>query len=115
MTWAVLPSIQVQSWLVALDEETIATVLDCISELTRQGPQLGRPLVGKLSGSMIANLKELRPITNQHGHIRIIFAFDPKRQAVLLLAGDKRGQWDKWYKKHIPIAERMFLDHLTTL
>ena len=115
MTWVVLPSIQVQSWLVALDEESLATVLDCIGELTRQGPQLGRPLVGKLSGSMVANLKELRPITNQHGHIRIIFAFDPKRQAVLLLAGDKRGQWDKWYKKHIPIAERMFLDHLTTL
>ena len=89
--------------------------MDCISELTRQGPQLGRALVGKLSGSIVANLKELRPITNQHGHIRIIFAFDPKRQAILLLAGDKRGQWEKWYKKHIPIAEQMFLEHLSTL
>ena len=106
---------QVQSWIAALDEEARGSVLVCIAELAQHGPQLGRPMVDTLKGSSITNLKELRPVTNQLGHLRIIFAFDTKRQAVLLLAGDKRGKWEKWYKKHIPIAEQMFLDHLMSL
>ncbi|HJF13429.1 MAG TPA: type II toxin-antitoxin system RelE/ParE family toxin [Enteractinococcus helveticum] len=45
----------------------------------------------------------------------MLFAFDPDRQAILLLAGDKAGNWTRWYKKNIPVADDLFDDHLRTL
>ena len=45
-------------------------------------------------------------------NIRILFAFDPNRAAVLLLGGDKAGQWDSWYKTAIPRAEQLYRHHL---
>ena len=45
----------------------------------------------------------------------MLFAFDPKRQAILLLAGDKAGSWNKWYRTNIPIADDRFGDHLNKL
>jgi hypothetical protein len=50
-------------------------------------------------------MKELRPGSSGEAKVRILFAFDPVRQAVLLVAGDKSGQWDKWYRENIPIAD----------
>ncbi|MFZ1410546.1 MAG: type II toxin-antitoxin system RelE/ParE family toxin [Micropruina sp.] len=47
--------------------------------------------------------------------IRVLFAFDPKRRAILLVTGDKSRDWNRWYKRHIPIADQRFDDHLTTL
>lgn len=61
------------------------------------------------------NLKELRPGSTGRSEIRILFAFDPKRQAILLVAGDKAGQWNKWYRKAIPLAERRFDEHIERL
>ena len=71
------------------------------------GPGLGRPLVDTIRGSTIANLKELRP-----GTIRILFAFDPWRRSVLLVAGDKAREWNAWYKKAIPLAEQRYEAYL---
>jgi hypothetical protein len=51
-----------------------------------------------LAGNSIANLKELRPPSSGRTEIRILLVFDPWRSAVLLVAGDKFGQWDKWYR-----------------
>ncbi|MEU7913231.1 type II toxin-antitoxin system RelE/ParE family toxin [Microbispora bryophytorum] len=56
-----------------------------------------------MSGSSIQNLKELRP-----GTVRILFAFDPWRSSILLVAGDKAGQWKSWYEEAIPLAEHRF-------
>ncbi|MGY4721433.1 type II toxin-antitoxin system RelE/ParE family toxin [Naumannella huperziae] len=47
--------------------------------------------------------------------MRILFVFDPKRRAILLLGGDKRGQWQKWYRKNIPIADGRYDEHLRRL
>jgi hypothetical protein len=115
MTWEVLSSIQVRDWLLTLEEDSFARVLRALGELAVAGPQLGRPLVGKIVGSKIGNLKELRPSSGSSGHIRILFAFDPKRRAILLVAGDKKGEWQKWYKTNIPLAETMLLEHLGNL
>jgi hypothetical protein len=41
----------------------------------------------------------------------VLFAFDPTRSALLLLGGDKAGNWQRWYKENIPIAERLYLDY----
>jgi hypothetical protein len=76
------------------------------------GPSLGRPLVDTLTGSRIANLKELRPRRND---IRILFAFDPRRTAILLLGGSKTNDWNGWYERNIPEAERLYDDYLSEL
>jgi hypothetical protein len=78
--------------------------------LEEQGPALGRPAVDTLRGSKVANLKELRA-----GSLRVLFVFDPRRVAILLLGGDKRGQWNRWYDEAIPQAERIYAEHLARL
>ncbi|MEV0805290.1 type II toxin-antitoxin system RelE/ParE family toxin [Micromonospora sp. NPDC050200] len=55
------------------------------------------------TSSSIANLKELRP-----GTVRILFVFDPWRSSILLVAGDKAGQWNAWYRQAIPLAEQRY-------
>jgi hypothetical protein len=57
-------------------------------------------------------MKELRP---PEGNIRILFAFDPRRAAILLLGGDKTNQWSTWYDRMIPVADRRYDQHLDTL
>jgi hypothetical protein len=74
-----------------------------------RGPTLGRPLVDTLTGSKIANLKELRPSQTT---VRVLFVFDPWRSAILLIAGDKAGQWKTWYDNTIPQAEELYAVYL---
>ncbi|MBT1176933.1 type II toxin-antitoxin system RelE/ParE family toxin [Bifidobacterium callimiconis] len=93
-------------WLLSLDEETYAQVMASLEILGERGPMLGRPLVDSIRYSSIHNLKELRPSSSGISEIRMLFAFDPERRAVMLVAGDKRGKWDAWYKTNIPLAEQ---------
>jgi hypothetical protein len=79
-----------------------------IDLLAADGPALGRPLVDTIEGSSIRNMKELRPGSVGRSEIRILFVFDPARQAVLLVAGDKAGNWSRWYRDNIPLAERRY-------
>jgi hypothetical protein len=80
--------------------------------LERSGPGEGRPLVDTITASRIANMKELRPPSTGRSEIRILLVFDPWRSVVLLVAGDKSGQWDKWYRTAIPRAEQLYDDYL---
>jgi len=84
----------VANWYLDLINEEPATaelVAAAIDLLEADGPALGRPLVDSIEGSSIRNLKELRPGSQGRSEIRILFAFDPERQGVLLVAGDKAG------------------------
>ncbi len=72
---------------------------------------LGRPLVDRIQGSKIHHLKELRPGSAGRAEIRVLFAFDPTRSALLLLGGDKAGNWQRWYRQNIPIAEQLYLEY----
>jgi hypothetical protein len=88
-------------------QDSIAMVLDILEV---QGASLGRPYVDTIKGSMFSNMKELR-VQHDGNPYRLLFAFDPQRQAVLLLGGNKRG--DKhWYDVNIPIADRRFAEYL---
>ncbi|HEX8346419.1 MAG TPA: type II toxin-antitoxin system RelE/ParE family toxin [Actinoplanes sp.] len=87
------------------DLETYRSVHTAIDMLAEGGPGLGRPMVDTLQGSSINNLKELRPRSGRNVSIRVLFAFDPWSQAVLLVAGNKAGDWTRWYKAAIPMAE----------
>ena len=57
-------------------------------------------------------MKELRPGSTGTSEVRILFAFDPARQAILLVAGDKAGRWQRWYDMAIPLADDRYDDHL---
>lgn len=108
----------IEPWLDTLDERTVAAIFAALERLAEHGPALGRPLVDTLSQTTIKNLKELRPPSPGSAEIRILFAFDPERQAILLVGGDKsqgktRGdRWAGWYRRAIPLAEQLFKQHL---
>lgn len=109
--WPVILHESVDAWLLALaksDPASAETVTETIDCLVRSGPALGRPLADRVHGSALHNLKELRPPTAGRGAVRILFAFDEDRQALLLVAGDKAGQWNAWYRTAIPLAETRF-------
>lgn len=102
---------QVRDWLHALrtgDPVTRRLVSQAIDQLLDEGPRLGRPLVDRIAGSGLHNLKELRPGSSGSSEVRILFIFDPVRDAVLLIAGDKSGRWTQWYREAIPMAEALY-------
>jgi hypothetical protein len=92
----------------AADEEAYRSVNVAIDILAETGPGLGRPLVDTLRDSKVSNLKELRPRSGRDVAIRIIFVFDPWSQAILLVAGNKAGNWTRWYDEAIPVAEATY-------
>jgi hypothetical protein len=83
-------------------------VQEALDELAECGPQLGRPLVDHIHDSKIHNLKELRPRVPGTAEVRLLFVFDPDRQAIALVAGDKAGRWGAWYAESIPLAEEQY-------
>lgn len=99
--WQVYVVNEIRDWLDTLDSTAYSRVVQAIDTLADSGPGLGRPLVDTIHGSSIANLKELRP-----GNVGILFAFDPWRSTILLVAGDKTGRWNAWYAQAIPLAEQ---------
>lgn len=102
-------------WLKVVDDGTYDQVVAALNILTELGPGLGRPLVDSIIGSRHKNMKELRPGSSGRSEVRILFAFDPRRRAILLLAGDKQGAWAKWYRKYIPVADDRYDEHLEQL
>jgi hypothetical protein len=108
--WEVLYTDEFGAWFETLTEDQQDAVIARVDLLEAEGPALGRPTVDTIAGSRHPNMKELR--VSKGGAIRILFAFDPRRQAVLLIGGDKGGQWQAWYEKAIPLADDLFGDYL---
>jgi hypothetical protein len=99
----------------ALQEDVQTEILALSFVLEQFGPQLGRPRVDTLNGSRHANMKELR-FSAADGEWRVAFAFDPKRRAILLVAGDKSGGSEKrFYRELIRKADERFAAHLARL
>jgi len=105
-TWDIRLWPDVEAQILALAEsdpdlcDQITARIDMLSEY---GPSLGRPIVDRIKGSTIHNMKELRADS-----IRILFVFDPKSRGILLVMGDKRGDWRGWYPPAIKTAEQRF-------
>ncbi|MFD3354032.1 type II toxin-antitoxin system RelE/ParE family toxin [Streptomyces fradiae] len=116
--WEVVLVAEVSAWLeklAVIDGRSAQQVEDAIDALAEFGPTLGRPLVDRIRGSEQHHMKELRPGSSGRSEVRILFAFDPVRRAVLLLAGDKAGSWQRWYDSNIPLAEKRYGEHLAEL
>lgn len=105
----------ISAWLASLDIDSREQVVAAIELLQDRGPQLGRPLVDTITASKHKNMKELRPGSSGNSELRVLFAFDPQREAILLLAGDKAGNWKRWYRQNIPLADELFDAHLLSL
>lgn len=105
----------VNEWLNTLDQSSYEQVVAALELLAERGPQLGRPLVDSVVGSRHKNMKELRPGSSGRSELRVLFAFDRERRAILLVAGDKSGNWTKWYTVNVPIADDRFAEHLARL
>jgi hypothetical protein len=113
--WEILMTPQVEDFLDRLydaDRESHRLVNQAVLVLERNGPGEGRPLVDSITASQITNMKELRPPLAGRSEIRILFVFDPWRSAILLIAGDKSGQWSRWYREAIPEAEQLYATYL---
>ena len=112
MPWTVTLSDEFETEFEALDAGVQDTLLAYGRLLAEFGPHLGRPYVDTLAGSRNANMKELR-FDAADGVWRVAFAFDPRRQAVLLVAGDKsRVTSQRFYKRLIAKADERYDHHL---
>jgi hypothetical protein len=111
--WTVLFHQEFDTWLAEQEQGLRREIWSHIDVLRRLGPNLGRPRVGTIKGSAFSNMKEL-VIQYQGNPWRVLFAFDPNRNAVLLVGGTKVGKKD-WYAVHIPIADQRFERYLKSL
>ena len=115
MSWVVEVGDEFEPEFAELHEDVRTEILALARLLQQFGPQLGRPRADTLSGSRHANMKELR-FSAADGEWRVAFAFDTKRKAILLVAGDKSGGSEKrFYRELIRKADDRFDAHLVRL
>jgi hypothetical protein len=113
--WEVATTEEFDRWFVGLGEDAQAEVIAKVELLRLLGPRLGRPHADTLNDSKHANMKELRADTKDQV-LRIAFAFDPDRSAILLLGGNKSGVSQKrFYKQLIAKADALYDEHLAKI
>lgn len=113
MSWEVEYTDEFEKWWDGLSEDEQESVAASVRLLEERGPSLGFPHSGGIHGSKHDHMRELR---TQHKSrpLRTLYAFDPRRNAILLIGGDKTGN-DRWYEIHVPIADRLYDEHLEQL
>lgn len=115
MKWEILIHDAFEAELLHFSEAVQDELMASARMLKKYGPQLGRPHADTLEGSKYINMKELR-FRADNGVWRVAFAFDTKRQAILLVAGDKSGvKQHRFYKKLIKIADKRFSEWMTRI
>lgn len=111
-SWDIEYTDQFGSWWATLMVDEQRAIAAAMELLSRDGPALGRPIVDTLTGSRHPNMKEVRPPAT---HLRVFFAFDPRRMAILLIGGNKEHRWQEWYRTFIPVADNLYDQHLQEL
>jgi hypothetical protein len=112
--WEVVTTEVYRDWYETLSDEQRAAVIGRVDLLKAVGPALGRPTVDSIVESRHRHMKELR--VSKEGALRTLFVFDPDRRAVLLLlGGDKTGDWAGWYQTAIPQADALYDEYLQDL
>ena len=115
MYWTVEFHLEFAGEFLELSEAVQDRLLAKIELLREFGPRLGRPHADTLNGSRYSNMKELR-LPADGGVWRVAYAFDPKRQAILLVAGDKSGTSEsRFYRSLLDKADERFAEHLSRL
>lgn len=96
-----------------MDESEQESVRAGVRLLIDYGPNLRFPHSSGIQGSRHGNMRELR-VQRGGRPYRILYAFDPRRTAILLIGGDKTGN-ERWYVENVPIADRLYDEHLAEL
>lgn len=111
--WEVEYTDEFEAWWNDLTADEQATLEASVRLLMDYGVNLGYPHSSNINGSKHGHMRELR--TQVYGRpFRTLYAFDPRRTAILLIAGDKTGD-KRWYETHVPIADKLYDEHLTQL
>ncbi|MBT2374472.1 type II toxin-antitoxin system RelE/ParE family toxin [Pseudomonas fluorescens] len=113
MSWDIEYTDEFGNWWGDLDAKEQSSVSASVDLLGLLGPDLRFPHTSDIRGSRHGGLRELR-VQHSGRPYRVLYAFDPRRCALLLIGGDKTGQ-DRWYQEHVPIAEKLYDEHLEIL
>lgn len=111
--WEVEYTDELGDWWARLTEVEQESVDASVRLLEERGPDLGFPHTSGISASKHSHMRELR-VQHRGRPYRILFAFDPRRHAILLIGGDKTGK-DRWYEIHVPVADNLYDTHIATL
>jgi len=113
MTWDVEFTVEFEQWWNTLSEDEQVSIDAAVRLLEARGPNLGFPHSSGIESSKHSHMRELR--IQHHGRpYRTLYAFDPRRMAILLIGGEKSGD-DRWYEIKVPIADRLYDDHIRQL
>lgn len=113
MAWDVEFTDEFEHWWNSLSELEQGKVDARVRLLMERGPNLGFPFSSQVKSSRYPEMRELRAQAGGDP-LRMLYAFDPRRTAILLVAGDKTGD-GRWYETNVPIADRLFESHLQTI
>ncbi|AFM24019.1 type II toxin-antitoxin system RelE/ParE family toxin [Desulfomonile tiedjei] len=113
MTWEVEFTDEFGEWWERLTDGEQESVDAGVQLLEEYGPRLRFPYSSGINGSRYGRMRELR-IQYAGDPYRVLYIFDPRRVALLLIGGDKTGD-DRWYEKFVLIADRLYAEHLETL
>jgi hypothetical protein len=102
-----------EGWWDSLTEDEQDSIDFSVGLLEEHGPQLKRPHADTIHGSKFINMRELR-CQHEGRPYRVLYAFDPRRTAILLLGGDKTGNPD-WYQEFVPKADQIYEQHLSEI
>ena len=111
--WEVEYTDELEEWWTNLTESEQESIASSVGLLEEKGPNLGFPHSSGIGGSKHSHMRELR-IQHEGRPYRILYAFDPRRNAILLIGGDKTGN-NRWYDVYVPVADRLYDTHLDTL
>jgi hypothetical protein len=113
MAWDVEFTYEFEGWWDGLNEDEQGSVARGVRLLEECGPTLPFPYSSGIEGSNFNHMRELR-IQHQGHPYRVLYAFDPRTVALMLIGGDKTGQ-DRWYEKYVPLADQLYKEHLEAL
>jgi len=113
MTWEVEYTDEFGEWWDGLSEAEQESVDASVRLLEARGPHLGYPHSSGIALSRHQHMRELR-VQHKGRPYRVLYAFDPRRTAILLIGGDKTGN-DRWYQEYVPRADRLYDEHLAEL
>ena len=113
MAWDVEYTDEFEGWWDILDGNEQESVASYVRLLEERGTQLPFPYSSGIETSRHTHMRELR-VQHKGSPYRILYAFDPRRTAILLIGGDKTGN-DRWYEEFVPLADRLYDEHLQLL
>lgn len=113
MEWEIEYTDEFEAWWNSLNEEEQIDIDSVVGLLEEKGPHLPYPYSSNIEWAKYGEIRELR-IQHKGKPYRVIYAFDPRRTAILLIGGRKTGG-KRWYEKNVPLAEKIYEEHLKSL